>query len=1775
MYAVQMKIVCTENLLTVFNLKFMKQKLPLLLISLLSLVALHAQDTEFWFAAPDLSEADNCGPKDSPLALAVSNGTAETANIQITFYNGGSPKIIHATIAPNDLYWHYMVNADKNLVENPRSKAGTVTDYGIHITSDVKVTAYYQVLSNCNQDIYALKGAAALGISFYVPMVADSYYYTGEGIRFEGACDQIDIVATEDGTTVTVTPTQEVRIGVSSTSPAGTPIIRTLDKGQTLKIMENVVGTTPGSPSLGGTRITSDKPIAVTTTEDLIGGDKTGQDLIGDQIVPVNALGKTYVVPKGYLTGSERIYMIASVNNTNIDVNDGSTIKSYGPLNAGDTCTYNMGDNGYTGGTPQAILIEASEPIYCYHVTGYHASGDEVGSALLPSIYSIGQTQLSYYQYRAVASDTHHAFVVFRTGTGGDFTISYNGVTSPLSVTPIPVPGLSDWQTAKIDLPAAASNHVATIRNPNSAFSFGYFAVNTSSGGSSYGYLSAFGDFKFPYDTIYRCGSSPMSLEGGYAKEYWWTLPDGSVQNGLTLSSIPVTQSGTYTLKMDQDPHMIIDSCHIFTISYNASIKRNPSGPVVATTPISFSVDMNPIKGLKLDYEWTFSDGAVPSTSTSASPTVIWYESGNKTASLKLTYTGTLGDVCDTTLVYDLTIDPKVVTGGTGKSASVNGVSGTGTSGSPIHAFHTDALVYTVTAVNNSPINTNVSIYDTIPDGLQIQYISDGGILKPGTPRVIYWEDLTVATNGGTKGVYIVTTPFIGAGVNHLPYTNRAEIIYDNGGIIEKTNETYHKAAAFSVTFMAGAGGTISNGVTQIVDYQSLPYSGVIVNPDPGYKFTGWNYNSYTDRNGVVQPARSGITDYRTIPVTGDIVFWTNFELIDYVITYHNIEVADADPGNPTIYDITDLPITLTDPTRFGWTFTGWTGSNGGTPQTGYTIPPGTTGNLTYTANWTQDDYLIIYDYNGGIAPDSANPAHFNAGDNFVIDKEPTRPGYTFDGWTGYNAVSPQKTVTVTGAPSGSNLYYMANWMIENYTIKYIYHNGDPDLTVNYDIEDTPITVSNQPTWPDHTFVGWTGDNGAIPELTFTIPAGTTGDLVYEAKWAYQFPNDTICQCEPPVLLQSGHDGLSYEWILPDGNRLTTEDIQATQSGSYILRTNYGSMITSDTVYVLIFFLEQFDIRLPDDFRPKTDVPEKFSVVLDPMIRDVRYYWTFEGGNPATSTDPSPSVIWSTEGRKRITLRIDAKEGTCTCNKTITAYFTIYGFSHGLFVDQHVNGGLHDGSSWKNAFITIQEALFHARAGDYIWVAKGEYKPDPGSPYLMNKDGIEIYGGFAAWEDYLSQRDIAGNPTIVQGNGTSVISTNNVSSSARWDGFIVEGGKAANGAGIINSLSSVTLANMIIRGNVATGNGGGVYSLNGNPVLFNVEISGNKAENGAAMYNEYANPQLTNVTISGNKATVGGGMYNKYSSPDIRNTILWGNEAENISSVYNEKSSSPVYSYSLVEMPLYGSGSWDYLIGINKSNNIIKDPQFVKNGFDAAGNMQTGDYMLQESSPAINYGQNGYLPELTFRNVNLQLLTDNAIYYGLPYDLAGKERICENRVDMGAYESKAVPLVDPEIQRYIDIPLTEGVLTEPGAGKHYAKGHHDFVFTALYSGGVPLKVMAKGFYTGTYEELTEEKLEDGKYKYVIRQVVEPWTITFGPDFSSSITGEVSIKGLLVWTYKNMLYIHSDTKRVAAVYNMSGSLYKHIDIKEGDTKEIMDPGIYVLVVEGSRYKLIIK
>ena len=85
-----------------------------------------------------------------------------------------------------------------------------------------------------------------------------------------------------------------------------------------------------------------------------------------------------------------------------------------------------------------------------------------------------------------------------------------------------------------------------------------------------------------------------------------------------------------------------------------------------------------------------------------------------------------------------------------------------------------------------------------------------------------------------------------------------------------------------------------------------------------------------------------------------------------------------------------------------------------------------------------------------------------------------------------------------------------------------------------------------------------------------------------------------------------------------------------------------------------------------------------------------------------------------------------------------------------------------DGTSWATAFDNLQDGLVIAQqhgGEDEIWVAEGTYYPteridpnDARSVTFALAAQVKIYGGFAGTEDYLSERDIYANPTILSGD---------------------------------------------------------------------------------------------------------------------------------------------------------------------------------------------------------------------------------------------------------------------------------------------------------------------------------------------------------------------------------------------------------------------------------------
>ncbi len=186
--------------------------------------------------------------------------------------------------------------------------------------------------------------------------------------------------------------------------------------------------------------------------------------------------------------------------------------------------------------------------------------------------------------------------------------------------------------------------------------------------------------------------------------------------------------------------------------------------------------------------------------------------------------------------------------------------------------------------------------------------------------------------------------------------------------------------------------------------------------------------------------------------------------------------------GESSKYTI-NYTITLPEPTRNGYEFIGWSGSNGSTPIKNVVIQKGTTGNLNYNANWKPINYNISYNLNGGTLNNKINSYNIETS-TFSIGT-PTRDGYEFTGWTGSNTTIQKGT---TG-----NLSYTANWKLKIYTVTYL--NADGSYYSSKSIEyNSTIPSIDYGVDQVHIFNGWFYNgqnisNTRMPESNINVTA--------------------------------------------------------------------------------------------------------------------------------------------------------------------------------------------------------------------------------------------------------------------------------------------------------------------------------------------------------------------------------------------------------------------------------------------------------------------------------------------------------------------------------------------------------------------------------------------------------------------------------------------------------------------------------------------------------------
>ena len=258
--------------------------------------------------------------------------------------------------------------------------------------------------------------------------------------------------------------------------------------------------------------------------------------------------------------------------------------------------------------------------------------------------------------------------------------------------------------------------------------------------------------------------------------------------------------------------------------------------------------------------------------------------------------------------------------------------------------------------------------------------------------------------------------------------------------------------------------------------------NGIVTTPSEptrnGYNFEGWT------------PERATVTE--------DTTFTAQWTINTYTVTFNTNGGSTVAEQKINYNEKVKEPEA---PTQTGYTFGGWySDANFNTPWNFDTNT--VSGNMTLYAKWNINQYTVNFNTNGGSEVDSLSVDY---GDTVIKPADPTRDGYTFDGWYS-NAELTTPWDFDTNTVSGNMTLY-AKWNINQYTVTFNTNGGNDvdSLSVDY---GEKVEKPADPTREGYTFAGWYSDESLATAWNFETDTVSKDTTLY-AKWT-EIPTYTV-----------------------------------------------------------------------------------------------------------------------------------------------------------------------------------------------------------------------------------------------------------------------------------------------------------------------------------------------------------------------------------------------------------------------------------------------------------------------------------------------------------------------------------------------------------------------------------------------------------------------------------------------------------------------------------------
>lgn len=367
---------------------------------------------------------------------------------------------------------------------------------------------------------------------------------------------------------------------------------------------------------------------------------------------------------------------------------------------------------------------------------------------------------------------------------------------------------------------------------------------------------------------------------------------------------------------------------------------------------------------------------------------------------------------------------------------------------------------------------------------LQASVFGTGGSvsLNPNNPDGLYEYDSNVTVTA-VADPHFEFVSWIGNGVTH-PTSPTSTVTMTEDRNVTAT----FKVREYNVTITTTGTGTFTG--VGVYPYDSNV--SITATAGQGYQFSHWlNFDSLSNLTTGLDNNMSAST---TLNVQGGHALVAVFTPLPYNITVNSTSGGSAQVAKPGPYYF-DRNYTLVASPDYGYSFSNWTGDSnsiGLLPTVNNSITPFVLthpGNLSYTANFTENQYLLTVLYaTGGASVTPATPTLYNHSSLVPISATALN-GYEFDQWEDTNGSLVDFTQLSTDANMSKNaapVTVRALFKAKQYAVNLTAGTGG-QVTIDpttgpwehfsvYPVLATPST--------GYTFSGWTGDINSTDSLT-------------------------------------------------------------------------------------------------------------------------------------------------------------------------------------------------------------------------------------------------------------------------------------------------------------------------------------------------------------------------------------------------------------------------------------------------------------------------------------------------------------------------------------------------------------------------------------------------------------------------------------------------------------------------------------------------------------------